>query len=220
VSPGILLASTNAKKLRELGAALGPLGLGVLGPAELPGGASSLPSVDEDRPTFAENAAKKAASAARASGSWALADDSGLEVDALGGEPGVRSARFAGEPASDAANNRLLIERLRGVPDERRSARFVCALALARPDGSIAASIVGTARGRILSAPRGSSGFGYDPLFLFHEPGEPLAGRTFAELDAADKNRVSHRGRAVRALAEHISELLEELAADGVEDEA
>jgi XTP/dITP diphosphohydrolase len=196
----LLVASDNPKKRAELEALLAPLELQVVTPSEVGG----LPPVDEDRPTFAGNAAKKAVSAARASGLWALADDSGLEVDALGGAPGVRSARFAGRHGDDAANNALLLERLAGLPPQRRGARFVCALALARPDGSLALEVEETTRGRILEAPRGEGGFGYDPLFLFTEEGFDETGRPFAELEPPEKARVSHRGRALRRLAEHL----------------
>lgn len=193
----ILIASENRKKLAELAALLAPLHVKIVTPAQVGG----LPPVDEDGATFAENAAKKATSAARASGLHALADDSGLEVDALGGAPGVRSARFAGAHGDDAANNELLLAKLRDVPAGRRGARFVCALALARPDGSIAVAVEGVARGEILVAPRGERDFGYDPLFLFTEPGFPQTGRGFAELTPAEKSAVSHRGRAHQRLA-------------------
>ena len=206
----LLLASNNSKKLAELtllldeAAELEPelaeLHLRLVLPADIGG----LPDVIEDQPTFAANASKKARSAARASGLWSLADDSGLEVDALGGAPGVHSARFAGEHGDDAANNRLLIERLRDVPEPRRGARFVCALALARPDGSIALALEAQARGRILQRARGSHDFGYDPLFLFSEPGFAQTGRGFAELEPAEKSEVSHRGRALRALVQRL----------------
>ena len=193
----LLIASDNAKKRAELQALLDPLGLQLALPSEIGG----LPAVAEDEPTFAGNARLKAVSGARASGLWTLADDSGLEVEALGGEPGVRSARFAGRHGDDQANNALLLERLRAVPPERRGARFVCALALARPDGSLALALEGEARGRILDSPRGAGGFGYDPLFLFSEPGFEQSGRVFGELAPAEKALVSHRGRALRRLA-------------------
>ena len=198
----ILIATQNQKKRRELELLLAPLGVEIVMPADVGG----LPPVDEDQPTFALNAAKKAVSAARASGEWALADDSGLEVDALGGAPGVRSARYAGVPAVDARNNAMLLRELAGVPEERRGARFVCALALARPDGTLALEVSGEARGRILDAPRGDGDFGYDPLFLFTEPGFQETGCGFAELTSAEKSAVSHRGRALRALAERLQQ--------------
>jgi len=193
----LLIASDNAKKRAELERLLAPLGCSLVTPAELGG----LAPVDEDQPTFALNAAKKARAGARASGLWTLADDSGLEVAALDGAPGVHSARFAGRHGDDAANNALLLERLAGLPPERRGARFVCALALARPDARLALEVEGEVRGRILESARGSGGFGYDPLFLFTEPGFPETGRPFGELDSAAKARVSHRGRALRRLA-------------------
>jgi XTP/dITP diphosphohydrolase len=192
----VLLASTNRHKLVELADALASSGIALVDPRTLP----ALPEVVEDAPDFAGNARKKALSAARASGLWALADDSGLEVEALGGAPGVHSARYSGPGATDASNNRLLLERLAGVPAERRAARFVCVLCLARPDGTIAAEARGEARGRILDAPRGTGGFGYDPLLVFEEPGQPGSGSSYAELTPAQKNEVSHRGRAIREL--------------------
>jgi len=201
----LLIASDNRKKRAELEALLAPLGLELVTPSDIGG----IPPVEEDQPTFTGNAALKAASAARASGLWALADDSGLEVDALGGEPGVRSARFAGRQGDDAANNALLLERLRGLSPQLRGARFVCALALARPDGSLALAVEGEARGRILEAPRGAGGFGYDPLFLFTEQGFAQTGQPFAELTPAEKALVSHRGRALRLLAERLGGVLE-----------
>lgn len=205
----LLIASDNHKKRAELERLLAPLGCELVTPAEIGG----LPEVDEDQPSFAGNAAKKARSGALASRLWTLADDSGLEVAALGGEPGVRSARFAGRHGDDAANNALLLERLAGLPPERRGARFVCALALARPDGSLALEVAGEVHGRILEAARGTGGFGYDPLFLFTEAGFEETGRPFGELDPAAKARVSHRGRALRRLAERLPALL--TASDG-----
>lgn len=196
----LLVASGNRKKLRELTTQLAHLGIEIVTPADVGG----IPDVVEDQRSFRGNAAKKAVSAARASGLWSLADDSGLEVEALGGAPGVHSARFAGVHGDDAANNALLLEKLRGVPVERRGARFVCALALARPDGTLALEIEGTARGRILEAPRGTHDFGYDPLFLFTEPGHTETNRGFAELEPHEKARVSHRGRALRELARRL----------------
>ena len=200
----ILLASGNAKKLRELALVLAEVDVELVTPDAIGG----LPEVTEDRPDFRGNAAKKAVSAALHARMWSLADDSGLEVDALGGAPGVRSARFAGAHGDDVANNRLLLERMTSVTDDERGARFVCALALARPDGTIALEVLGTARGTIAHEPRGTHDFGYDPLFLFTEPGFALTGRGFAELDASEKASVSHRGRALRELAAKLPELL------------
>jgi XTP/dITP diphosphohydrolase len=203
----LLLASNNAKKLRELVAILGDDSIQVVIPRDIGG----LPDVVEDQPAFRGNAAKKAISAALRTGMWSLADDSGLEVDALNGEPGVLSARFAGEHGDDAANNALLLERMRDIPDDRRGARFVCALALARPDGSLAAEIEGTARGTILRAPRGTHDFGYDPLFLFTEPGFAQSAHGFAELEPHEKAEVSHRGRALSKLRARLRELEHEV---------
>lgn len=194
----LLLASDNPKKRAELMALLEGRGVELLTPRDIGG----LPAVEEDAPTFADNAAKKARAAALASKLWCLADDSGLEVEALGGAPGVHSARYAGIHGDDARNNARLLEQLRPFSSEQRGARFVCSLALARPDGEIALAVEGTACGRILGAPRGTRDFGYDPLFLFTEPGFAETGRGFAELEPAEKARVSHRGRAIRMLLE------------------
>ena len=196
----VLLASGNPKKLIELRALLEPHGVQLLEPSDVGG----LPEVIEDQPTFEGNAEKKAVSAARHSKRWCLADDSGLEVDFLDGAPGVISARFAGDgprsESQDAANNAKLLTLLEGVPDAQRGAHFVCVLCLARPDGQVALSLRGETRGRILHTPRGTRDFGYDPLFEFTEPGFPQTGKGFAELEAAQKSAISHRGRALQAL--------------------
>lgn len=152
--------------------------------------------VKEDGTTFLENAAKKAKEAARISGMDALADDSGLCVDALGGAPGVYSARYAGEPSDDAANNVKLLKELKGVEEDKRTAAFECCVVLCRPGGQ-AFWASGRCEGRILGAPRGENGFGYDPLFWY----EPF-GCTFAQASPAQKNTVSHRARALKALKE------------------
>jgi XTP/dITP diphosphohydrolase len=159
----------------------------------------------EDGLTFEANAAKKARWAARATGLPALADDSGIEVQALDGAPGVRTRRYAGENATDADNNRKLLGALRGMSPDRRGARYVCVLAFAQPTtagprgGLRVATRRGIVRGRIASEPRGHAGFGYDPIF---EPeGEPPGGRTFGEWSAEAKNAISHRGRAARRMA-------------------
>jgi XTP/dITP diphosphohydrolase len=197
----LVLASGNPKKAAELRALLEPLGARVLTAAEVGG----LPEVEEDRDTFAGNARKKAESAAQATGRWCLADDSGLCVEALDGAPGVRSARYAGPECDDEANKAKLLEALAGKPEAERGAHFVCALALAGPGGQTEVEFEGQTHGRILDAPRGQAGFGYDPLFLFTEPGLAETGRAFAELTPAEKARVSHRGRALRGLAEHLA---------------
>ena len=197
----LLLATQNPHKIGELRRLLQPLGMDLSTPDDVGG----LPAVDEDAPTFAGNAEKKARAAARATGRWSLADDSGLEVDHLNAAPGVHSARFAGSHGDTAANNARLLEELQGIPEERRGARFVCALALARPDGDLEVVLTGTARGRILEKARGSGGFGYDPLFLFVEQGHVATGRAFAELTADEKGEVSHRGRALVQLADYLA---------------
>ena len=159
----------------------------------------------EDARTFEANAAKKARWAARATGLPALADDSGLEVDALGGGPGVRTRRYAGEQATDDDNNRKLLAALDGLPPGRRGARYICVLAVALPDGAgprgglTVTTRRGITRGRIATEPRGHGGFGYDPIF---EPeSEPPGGRTFGQWSAEAKNAISHRGRAARRMA-------------------
>lgn len=193
----LLFATTNPHKVEEVAAILAPLGIEVVGLDTLE---ERPPEPVEDGATFADNARRKAVAYARATRRHVLADDSGLEVDALGGGPGVHSARYAGTGATraerDAANNRRLLEALRGVPDERRGARFVCVLVLAAPDGRVLAETRGTFEGRIAHAPRGANGFGYDPLLEL--TGE---GRTSAELEPAEKNARSHRGAAARAMA-------------------
>lgn len=189
----LVLASGNAGKLKELSSLLAPLGIEVL-----PQSAFNVSEAEEPHPSFVENAIAKARHAARATGLPALADDSGLCVDVLGGAPGVLSARFAGEPKSDAHNNALLLERLAGEPNRR--ARFYCALALVRhaddPQPLIAC---GEWRGEILEAARGQGGFGYDPLFLV-----PDLDQTAAEIDHSLKNVLSHRGNAMRQLLDRL----------------
>ena len=203
----LLLASGNRKKLVELQRITAPLGVEVVQPADIGG----LPECVEDGDTFAANAAKKAREAAQHSGLWTLADDSGLEVDALGGAPGVYSARYAGTHGDDEANNAKLLRELAEVPDGDRKASFVCALALARPDtGEIAHEAIGRTHGRILREPQGEGGFGYDPLFEFSEEGFPVTGRVFATLSGDEKAAVSHRGRALRELEPALSRLLKD----------
>lgn len=202
----ILIATGNPAKRREIAAVLGEgaaSGIRWLGLSDLP---RAIPEPVEDGATFLDNAILKAHHYARASGRWALADDSGLEVDALGGEPGVQSARYArvegGRDVVDPANNRKLIENLRGIEQARRTARFRCVLALS--DGErILATADGVIEGQIIDTPRGAGGFGYDPHFWV-----PELGVTTAELPAAEKNRISHRGRALQALRPQIERLI------------
>ncbi len=157
--------------------------------------------VEENGATFAENARIKAMEYARQSGLWTLADDSGLEVDALGGEPGVRSKRYAGDNASDADRNAYLLDKLRETPRGKRSARFRCAIAIASPRGEVRETD-GTCEGEIAFEPRGTNGFGYDPLFYF-----PERGVTLAELSMDEKNQVSHRARAAQAIRKVLKNL-------------
>lgn len=191
----LLVATGNAGKLRELRALLGEHGIVVIGLDQFP----DIPPVIEDGETFADNARKKALTVAEASQMLTLADDSGLTVTALGGAPGVRSARFAGPEATDADNNRKLLEELQKCNDPDRSAAFVCVLALARPDGTCHL-FEGRFSGEIITSPRGSDGFGYDPLFYL-----PERRCTLAELPLAEKNRISHRGQALAKLLRNLS---------------
>jgi XTP/dITP diphosphohydrolase len=186
----IVLATRNVHKVREISDALGLPEIELVGLDAF----AALPDVVEDGGTFEANAVKKAAAATAGTGLPALADDSGLVVDALDGEPGVHSARFAGPEADDAANRALLRRRMRDVPAGRRMARFVCVLALATPDGGVEV-VEGRCEGTLLESERGTRGFGYDPLFV--PRGEE---RTFAEMEGDDKARISHRGRALAAM--------------------
>ncbi|QSI77365.1 RdgB/HAM1 family non-canonical purine NTP pyrophosphatase [Niveibacterium microcysteis] len=189
----LVLASNNAGKLREFSALLAPLGIEVL-----PQSHFNVPEAEEPHCTFVENALEKARHAARHTGLPALADDSGLCVSALGGAPGVQSARFAGEPKSDARNNALLLEKLAGVADRR--AHYVCVLVLVHSADDPQPLIAdGEWHGEIIDTPRGERGFGYDPLFLL-----PDLGQTAAELDPALKNTLSHRGAACRHLLDRL----------------
>jgi XTP/dITP diphosphohydrolase len=188
-SKRLLLATLNRAKARELVTLLGDVPYTIISLADVPG--ARLP--EETAETYAGNALLKAQAAVELDGDVALGDDSGLEVDALGGGPGVRSARFGGPDLDDAGRTALLLERLRGVPPERRTARFRCVIALV--DRTDRARIVeGVVEGLIAEAPRGRGGFGYDPVF-FH----PGSGRTFGELSDAEKSGLSHRALAARA---------------------
>ena len=186
--PKLLLATNNAGKIDELRRLLQGCGWEIVTPADM---GLDL-SVEEPGKTYEENATRKALQYAQASGLVALADDSGLEVDALGGRPGVQSARYAGPKRTDAERVQKLLEELNGVPDAKRTARFRAVIAIAGPDGRVE-TVEGTVEGQIARAPRGANGFGYDPVFLL-----PDHGRTAAELPADDKDAISHRGVAAR----------------------
>ena len=200
----VLVATSNPGKLRDFAGAAEAHGIAI---ASIPGFAS-LPAVVEDGATFEANARKKAEEYSRTMGDMVLADDSGLEIDALGGAPGVHSARYAASDlqnkdphraeanTDDEANNARVLRELAELLPEKRTARFVCVLAAAR-DGRTLATFRGTAEGIILNAPRGHNGFGYDPLFYF-----PHIGKTFAELSAREKAQYSHRGGAFRLFLE------------------
>ena len=185
----LLLGTRNAGKIAELRALLRGLDLELVSLADLP---QSPPEPTEDAPSYEENAITKAVAYARATGLRAIADDSGLEVDALGGAPGVRSRRFFGDEATPEDRNRMLLGLLDGVAD--RTARFVAVIALAQPDGRVE-TFDGEVRGEIAEAPRGEDGFGYDPVFVIAEDG-----RTMAEVPRDEKNAISHRGLATAKL--------------------
>ena len=198
----VLLATRNAKKLAELARILGD-DVRVLGLADVP----PLPELPETGATFEENAVDKARQAAAGTGEIALADDSGLAVDALNGMPGVLSARWSGRHGDDLANTALLLGQLADVPFDRRGAAFVCALALATPDGRVEV-VRGQWLGRIGWEARGTNGFGYDPVFIPAESDAIGDGRTSAELSPAEKDALSHRGRALALMLPVLGELL------------
>lgn len=191
----LFLASSNPGKLREFRTAAAEYGISI----ELFPGIRDLASCAEDGRSFEENARKKALHYSQYTNGLVFSDDSGIAVDALGGAPGIYSARFAGPGAGDGANNEKLLAQLRGTPASRRCADYVCVIALAER-GSILTVVEGRANGRILHAPRGEGGFGYDPLFFY-----PPLGKTFAELTAEEKSAVSHRGEAFRKLVGHLN---------------
>jgi len=190
----LLVASTNPGKIREFREMLGGTGIDYTDLTQYP----ASPAVEETGRTFRDNACLKASEYARRFKVWTLADDSGLVVDALEGRPGVHSARWAAmheAGSGDAANNALLLRQLADVSDEHRTARFVCVLALSDPQGGIVMTAHGAVEGRILREPRGSNGFGYDPLFFID-----AMGQTTAELSPEQKHGISHRGQALRRL--------------------
>lgn len=196
--PRILIATNNSGKLEEMRALLLPSGWTPVHPA----GLGLALDVAETGTTYIENATLKATAFARAAQMLALADDSGLEVDALDGRPGVYSARYGGPGTPPAEQIRMLLHELTGVPEPRRSARFRSVVVIATPDGRLWQA-EGTVEGRIAHAPRGDGGFGYDPIFYL-----PELGRTMAELADGEKNAISHRARAMRGALEHLDGLL------------
>ncbi|RLA98187.1 MAG: non-canonical purine NTP pyrophosphatase [Deltaproteobacteria bacterium] len=190
----ILVATLNKGKIREIKDILKDTGIEILTPDDI----NKPVMVEEDGKTFLENAVKKATAWMKATGIGSLADDSGLEVISLGGRPGVRSARFAGDNATDSDNVRLLLKSMEGIRDRR--ARFVCEVALALRDGRIITAR-GEYEGIILKSPVGENGFGYDPIFF-----DPSTGKTFAQLSGKEKNALSHRRRALTSLREKLVE--------------
>lgn len=189
--PAIVLGSRNRHKLAEIAELLQPYGLTVASLDAFP----DVPEVKEDGHSFRDNAEKKAREVARFLKRWVIAEDSGLCVDALGGAPGIDSAVYAGVHGDDQANNEKLLRELANVPEERRTAHYVCYAVLSDPEGQIRASAEGRCRGRIVTTYRGSNGFGYDPLFLI-----PEYHQTFGELEPAVKRHISHRARAFERL--------------------
>lgn len=194
----LVIGTRNPQKRGELVELLKGLPLELQGVEDYPG----LPEVEEDGKTFQENAIKKAATLAKLTGEWLVAEDSGLEVDALNGDPGVRSARYAGEKATYAENNRKLLRAMEGIPPEGRTARFRCAIALASPQGLLFV-VEGQCEGRIAQEARGEQGFGYDPVFYL-----PDYGKTFAELGPAVKNQISHRAQALKKFREMLKKYI------------
>ncbi|NYG56578.1 RdgB/HAM1 family non-canonical purine NTP pyrophosphatase [Nocardioides perillae] len=207
-APRLFLASRNAGKVAEVQRLLAEHlpGVQVLGLADV----AAYDEPVEDAPTFAGNALLKARAGVAATGLASIADDSGLCVDALNGMPGVLSARWSGLPKDDRRNNRLLLDQLHDVPDERRAAHFACAVAVATPEGRELV-VEGRMPGRVVREERGEGGFGYDPLFVADEhaaAGPDGRGLTSAELPPGEKDRISHRGRALRELAPQLADLL------------
>ena len=197
--PQVVLGSRNPGKAREIAALLNPLGIELLSVTEFPG----VADVVEDGSSFEENASKKARETALAVNRWVIAEDSGLAVDALGGAPGIYSARFSGEGATDEKNNQKLIQELEGVPDAKRGAKYVCHVAVADATGEVRLNVECECRGWITTEPRGSNGFGYDPYFLI-----PEYHQTFGELSPLVKKVLSHRARAMRSVTQDLVKAL------------
>ena len=194
----LVIATSNQHKLKELKTLLEDFPLTILSLKDFP----DMPAVVEDGKNFYENALKKALTVARQTDKLTIADDSGIEVDALDGKPGVYSARFAGEDATDEANNTKLLKELEGVSSDKRGACFKCVLVIAQPDGETA-FVEGACRGTIIHEARGEYGFGYDPLFLV-----PEYDKTFSEITPEEKNKISHRARALEKLLKILPQYL------------
>lgn len=195
----LVLGTRNAKKRREIEEILAGLGLALEDLSAYP----QAPEIDEDGKTFADNARKKATELAKTLGQWVLGEDSGLVVPALGGRPGVYSARYAGTQGDDEANNRKLLAELGQAPAEKRSAYYVCVAALSDPDGQVQAQSEGRCNGVIIAERRGTGGFGYDPFFLI-----PEYHQTFGELTSRVKHALSHRARALERLRPELRRLM------------
>jgi XTP/dITP diphosphohydrolase len=196
----VVIATHNEGKLREIKDILAPWGFNILSLKDFPW----IREIIEDGSTFAENAAKKAREVARQTGRLAIADDSGLVVDALQGKPGVFSSRYGGDKATDEQKFQKLLAEMSEIPEGKRQAAFVCTLAVATPQGEVEL-LEGRCRGQIAFAPRGKHGFGYDPIFFL-----PELGKTMAELDPEVKNRISHRARALEKLKELLPTILKQ----------
>jgi XTP/dITP diphosphohydrolase len=196
----IVLGTRNRKKAEELVDHLAGMPIEIRTLADFP----AAPEIVEDGKTFLANARKKATELARALGAWVLGEDSGLVVDAIGGRPGVYSARYSGTGATDDSNNRKLLEELAATPDQTRTAHYVCTAVLSDPDGNIRGEVEGRCNGRIGSQPRGSHGFGYDPLFII-----PEYHKSFGELGLLVKRHLSHRARALDQLRAALWKLLQ-----------
>lgn len=199
--PQIVLSSRNQKKIGEIAELMAPHGIELVGVESFP----DVPEVEEDGDSFAANAAKKATEVAKRLGAWVLAEDSGLCVEALGGAPGIYSARYAGEQGADESNNQKLLSELSAVPTEKRTAYYVCYAVLSDPTGAIRLESEGRCGGRILTEYHGSHGFGYDPLFLV-----PEYHQTFGQLSSAVKRHVSHRAKAFERLIPRIVRLFDD----------
>jgi XTP/dITP diphosphohydrolase len=203
--PQIVLSSRNQKKIGEIAELFAPQGINLVGVSEFP----HVPDVVEDGDSFAANAAKKAIEVARQLNQWVIAEDSGLCVDALGGAPGIYSARYAGEQGADENNNEKLLREMAAVPSEKRTAHYVCYAVLSDPAGRVRLSSEGRCGGRILTEYRGDHGFGYDPLFMV-----PEFHQTFGQLSPAVKRHISHRAKSFERLIPQILRLFENLISE------